>query len=180
MTVEGSSERAPLLASNGTNGSSHRVDDQDRVSIHSTHAIPPHSLPPASRDISPARRWFILSSISVISIITAIGAILVDTSQWEVLEAIICDNVHGPGPHPPSPDGKNPCKDDVVLGQVAQILGWQESVSYIPGLFLSFAFGVVADTYGRRIALGLVLLGLTLTDAAIMIICEFLSSLLSP
>ncbi|KAK5660571.1 hypothetical protein OQA88_13125 [Cercophora sp. LCS_1] len=171
MTGDGNNERTPLLASNGANGSSHRVDDRDTVSIHSVHAIPPNSLPPASRDISPSRRWLILGFVFSISILLGIGGVLVETAQWEVIEGIICDNVHGPGPHPPSNDGKNPCKDEAVAGQVAQIMGWMQSIALLPGLFLSVAFGVIADTYGRRIAMGLAMLGITLSETVIMVIC---------
>lgn len=64
------------------------------------------------------------------------------------------------------------CKVPEVQKEIASVFGWQAFFDGIPSLILALWYGALADRYGRRGVLFLSLLGQTLGQAWVLLICK--------
>ena len=66
-------------------------------------------------------------------------------------------------PYEPIPEDR--CKAPDIQGRLANLRGWDQTLSCIPSVLTAVPYGVVADKYGRKIVMILSLLGLFLSLA---------------
>lgn len=95
--------------------------------------------------------------------------------QMAVYEEIICRNyqatLHGEGNDTLIPPEANPCKSEAVQGELALVIGYQNTFDVVPGLILSLPYGVMSDRWGRRPILYLGILGILLAEIWVRIVC---------
>lgn len=137
-------ETAPLL----------RADSSDSSLSATAHP----STDPNSRR---ATRVVVLVCFVIVAV--DFGYVLSIAPQTEIFESIICARLH-PG------DQKN-CKTPDVQGELALLIGWQETFNQLPGVIFAVPYGLIADSYGRKPVLLLSLIGLILEEASIRLIC---------
>lgn len=94
---------------------------------------------------------------------------LTDLGGNEIIEGIICRMVHGSVDNPLT-DPR--CKDSTVQAQMSRIIGWVYSIATIPCILTTVTWGLAAEKYGRRPVLMLSVLGLTLCNATMLLICR--------
>lgn len=175
-------ERAPLLGPDHRSGGHDANGHHDSANALQAQTAESHTLPPTTLPIAPARRLGIIFLLFSLSMTLAITGVLATTATMQALEDIICRQVHGPGfplPGRDKPSGDDdPCKDDVVLGKLTILLGWDGLFTLLPGLLLSVPYGAAADRYGRVPIFGLVILGVTLKAGWVALVCECIPGLL--
>ncbi|CAI7599947.1 unnamed protein product [Penicillium glandicola] len=95
--------------------------------------------------------------------------------QVAVYEDIICRNyratLHGTGNTTLTPPESNPCKSEAVQGELALVIGYQNTFDVLPGLVLSLPYGVLSDRWGRKPFLYLSMLGILLGEIWVRIVC---------
>ncbi|OQE40910.1 hypothetical protein PENCOP_c005G08128 [Penicillium coprophilum] len=103
------------------------------------------------------------------------GFFMASAPQIAVYEDIICRNyqatLHGAGNDTLTPPGFNPCKSEVVQGELALVIGYQNTFDVVPGLVLSLPYGVLSDHWGRRPIIYLSMLGILLGEIWVRIVC---------
>ncbi|OJZ80075.1 hypothetical protein ASPFODRAFT_148312 [Aspergillus luchuensis CBS 106.47] len=97
-----------------------------------------------------------------------IALILVATPMRPIQEDIICRK-HYPG----ALDANSMCKNDIVQSELSLIKGWEVTFGLLPGMITAVPYGMAAERYGRRLVLGLSLLGITLSQAVDIIVCYY-------
>lgn len=86
----------------------------------------------------------------------------------EVTEEVICWQLH-----PEIRNGSDPlCSGSDVQGELAFINGWSLPFALAPGILTAIPYGLMADTYGRRLVLTLCLVGLSLQQVVELAICK--------
>jgi MFS family permease len=65
------------------------------------------------------------------------------------------------------------CKIEPVQSELAIMLGYKETLDQLPGIFFGVAYGLLADSIGRRPVLLCGMLGLALSGLWIKIVCWF-------
>jgi MFS family permease len=124
-----------------------------------------------SRDVPhppPRHRHYVwvISVCLCAAFLIEIGDVMQRTPLTRVLEDILCQqyyNSTGPmGTQITLPIPEEDCKMPEVQSPLAMLLGWDSTISCIPGLFLALPCGYIADRYGRKIVLLVCLLGLVL------------------
>ncbi|KAJ5970219.1 uncharacterized protein N7479_000137 [Penicillium vulpinum] len=103
------------------------------------------------------------------------GFFMSTAPQMAVYEDIICRNyqatLHGAGNETLSPSEPNPCKSEAVQGELALVIGYQNTFDVIPGLVLSLPYGVLSDHWGRKPLLYLSMSGILLAEIWARIVC---------
>lgn len=102
-------------------------------------------------------------------LLAEIGSTLITTPMSQIQEGIICQSRHS-GILDPSKDIR--CKDGDVQSELSTIQGWDLTFGLVPGLITAVPYGIAADKYGRKVILSLSLFGVTLVQAADMVICK--------
>lgn len=123
-------------------------------------------------------------SIGVLALVCAL-LLLVDVSgflglapQTQIFEDIICQNYYA-GIDKESNQSyvaisdDERCKIEPVQSELAIILGYKETLDQLPGIFFGVAYGLLADSIGRRPVLLCGMLGLALSGLWIKIVCWF-------
>ncbi|KAL4867040.1 hypothetical protein BDV12DRAFT_172074 [Aspergillus spectabilis] len=126
-----------------------------------TPLLPSH-LPPRNRH---QYSWFLFLLCTVV-VTLDFGASLSIAPQTQILENIICHNLH-----PNVAASSSLCKDIDVRSELALITGWKETFDQIPGIILALPYGFMADRIGRKRVVMLSLLGLMMQEVAIRVIC---------
>lgn len=148
MPRAASSERTPLLPDSAG---------------HSSDAAPCVAY---EGEIPPLRRLAIALPYLLVFLAFEIAVSLVAIPMSPIQEVIICRK------HYADVVGADPrCKNEVVQSELSMLKGWEVTFALIPGMVTAVPYGMAADKYGRRLVLGLSLLGLTLSQAADIIIC---------
>ncbi|PWY81815.1 MFS transporter [Aspergillus heteromorphus CBS 117.55] len=102
------------------------------------------------------------------------GAYLSVAPQLQLYESIICQRLH-----PELFDGLLPaapiasCKAADVQGELAVLKGWMSTFDQLPSIILALPYGLMADRVGRKRVMLLGLVGFTLQEVAIRIICWY-------
>jgi hypothetical protein len=121
--------------------------------------------------------WVLLVGLACVLIaIIDMGAFLADAPRTRVYEANIClAHYRDLDPAAIGPDGTVPeklCKVDAVQQRLAAIFGWQDMFDAIPSIFLAIPFGTLADKVGRKWIFTASLIGLELSSAWVLMVCE--------
>ncbi|KAL4971127.1 MFS transporter [Aspergillus stella-maris] len=108
--------------------------------------------------------------VFIVAITIDFGDYLSTAPRTQILENIICHNLH---PDTATASDPNPpiCKDADVQSELALINGWKETFDLLPGIILALPYGVMADRWGRKKVLLLSLLGLVLQEGCLRLIC---------
>jgi hypothetical protein len=91
---------------------------------------------PARSPSSSSKKFLVLVVCSVVLLSVEFGFFMAQAPQTAIFEEIICRN-HGlrsrtaNGPS----DGTDPCKSELVQGELALILGYKETFDVLPGQF---------------------------------------------
>ncbi|KGO74874.1 Major facilitator superfamily domain, general substrate transporter [Penicillium italicum] len=118
----------------------------------------------------------LVSIVCAIFLLSAdFGFFMSTAPQMAVYEEIICRNyqatLHGAGNDTGIPPELNPCKSEAVQGELALVIGYQDTFDVMPGLLLSLPYGVMADRWGRKPLVYLSMLGILLGEIWIRIVC---------
>lgn len=159
-------ERTALLADDANNQQPARAHDEAPTEEAGTEG--------ASADTQLTRKGIVTFAICTLSyFFVVLSASIMQPATAEVVEEIICRRLY-----PDVADGRDPrCKDNLVQGELSFIDGWALPLFLLPGVVTAVPFGILADTYGRRLGIGLCMLGLLLQQGAMFIICMFFSRL---
>ncbi|KAJ9483350.1 hypothetical protein VN97_g10057 [Penicillium thymicola] len=123
-----------------------------------------------SHTIKPSQhpKKLLISIVCVIFLLSAdFGFFMSTAPQMAVYEEIICRDYQATLVPPEA----NPCKSDAVQGELALVIGYQNTFDVLPGLILSLPYGVMSDRWGRRPLLYLSLLGILLGEIWVRIVC---------
>lgn len=104
------------------------------------------------------RRVVVVSFITVL--LTDFAAFFLGAPQTSILEANICSRYYA---HTPDPSNRD-CTVGPIQTELALINQMLNTFNRLPGIFVAIPFGIVADRYGRRPVLVLVILGALLQD----------------
>ncbi|KAJ5458653.1 Major facilitator superfamily domaingeneral substrate transporter [Penicillium sp. IBT 31633x] len=134
-----------------------------------------HTSPPARHP-----KKFLISILCAIFLLAAdFGFFMSSAPQLAVYQDIICRNyqanLHKAGNETLGPPGSNPCKSEAVQGELALVIGYQNTFDVLPGLVLALPYGVLADSWGRKPILYLSVLGIMLGEIWVRIVCLFSS-----
>ncbi|KAK4864022.1 hypothetical protein LT330_010232 [Penicillium expansum] len=131
-----------------------------------------------SHTIKPAQhpKKLLVSIVCAIFLLSAdFGFFMSTAPQIAVYEEIICRNyqatLHGAGNDTLIPPEVNPCKSEAVQGELALVIGYQNTFDVVPGLLLSLPYGVMADRWGRKPLVYLSMLGILLGEVWVRIVC---------
>jgi MFS family permease len=133
-------------------------------------------LPPKKK-----KPWMLLV-VLIFAMITFIdvGAFLAEPPQTRIFEANLCLTYYREeDPSVILDDGSIPeklCKVDIVQQRLASIFGWQEMFNALPGILLAVPYGALSDRIGRKWILAANLVGLELSFAWVLLICEYLQA----
>lgn len=156
------------------------VDDtppSERCAAPTTEATPllrPVSEPQDAADASPPRRQLLRIVLPLVFIlgVVEIAAVCIQAGMAALVEGSLCqrafDDVQ-------DPYGDPRCKDAGIQADLAWILGMENTISVIPGLFVAIPYAVMADRYGPNYVMGLVWVGQFLSEAGHLIVCMYLS-----
>ncbi|KAF3026097.1 hypothetical protein E8E15_005491 [Penicillium rubens] len=118
----------------------------------------------------------LVSIVCAIFLLSAdFGFFMSTAPQMAVYEDIICQNyqatLHGAGNDTLIPSEPNPCKSEAVQGELALVIGYQNTFDVVPGLILSLPYGILSDRWGRKPLLYLSVLGILLGEIWVRIVC---------
>ncbi|KAJ5493690.1 Major facilitator superfamily domain general substrate transporter [Penicillium fimorum] len=118
----------------------------------------------------------LVSIVCAIFLLSAdFGFFMSSAPQIAVYEDIICRNyqatLHRAGNETLTPPVSNPCKSETVQGELALVIGYQNTFDVIPGLLLSLPYGVLSDHWGRKPIVYLSMLGILLGEIWVRIVC---------
>ncbi|KAA8651283.1 hypothetical protein EYZ11_009188 [Aspergillus tanneri] len=119
-------------------------------------------LPPRTR-----HQTRILILVCTVIVAIEIGDYLSTAPQTQILEEIICRNLH------PDASSASICKDTDVQSELALLNGWKDTFSQVPAIILALPFGVMADRVGRKKVALLSILGLMMQEVAMRVICWY-------
>ncbi|TQV92256.1 hypothetical protein V2A60_004543 [Cordyceps javanica] len=134
----------------------------------------PHLLPrpPAATatDAKLPRRSIVVFVVCTLSLfLVMLAASVMEPAASEVVEEIICRGVY-----PDIAGGRDPrCKSNAVQGELSTIDGWSLPLFLVPGIVTAVPYGILADTHGRRLGIGLCMLGMVLQQGAMLVIYAF-------
>ncbi|KAL4795074.1 major facilitator superfamily domain-containing protein [Aspergillus venezuelensis] len=133
---------------------------------HQPEQTPP--FPPSHPEHPNAHKIALL--VFIVAITIDFGDYLSTTPRTQILENIICHNLH---PDTATASNPNPpiCKDADVQSELALINGWKETFDLLPGIILALPYGVMADRWGRKKVILLSLLGMVLQEGCLRLIC---------
>lgn len=127
---------------------------------------------PNTADARLSRRALITFAICALTLFFVIlgGSVMVPAAS-QIGEENICRQFH-----PDIANGTDPrCRDKQVQGELSLIDGVSVPLFLLPGILTAVPYGIFADTYGRRLGIGLSMLGLLLQAGASLMVCEFSS-----
>ncbi|KAJ5100024.1 hypothetical protein N7532_007025 [Penicillium argentinense] len=142
------------------------------ITIHDTPEETPLLATPNSENAQPPnnrlKKLLILVVCGIFILGADFGFFLSTAPQTAIFEQIICRNylVHSRDalnttlPEVPG----NPCKSEVVQGELAIVNGYKDTFEVIPSIILSLPYGVLADHWGRKPVLYLGALGMILGE----------------
>ncbi|KAJ5994791.1 hypothetical protein N7481_001768 [Penicillium waksmanii] len=132
----------------------------------------PNSEPPSNGNNSSSnnngrKKLLILVACGIFILAADFGFFLSQAPQTAIFEQIICrnyllnsrDDVNASLLNSPSED---PCKSELVQGELALINGYKETFDVLPSILLSLPYGVLADHWGRKPVLYLGVVGIIL------------------
>lgn len=146
--------------------------------VTETHSSPGETAPllsptpnsdPASNGNKDRKKLLILVACGIFILAAEFGFYLSQAPQTAIFEQIICrnyllnsrDDVNASLLKFPSED---PCKSELVQGELALINGYKETFDVLPSILLSLPYGVLADHWGRKPVLYLTLVGIILGE----------------
>lgn len=149
------------------------IEQEEEEALLSPTGSPDIALPAASK-----KPWLLLVVlIFTLVAFVDIGAFLSEPPQTRIFEANLCLKYYREeDPSVIKGDGTIPeelCKVDEVQQRLASIFGWQEMFNAIPGLLLAVPFGTLADRIGRKWIFTASLVGIVLSFAWTLLICEY-------
>ncbi|OAA77372.1 Major facilitator superfamily domain, general substrate transporter [Akanthomyces lecanii RCEF 1005] len=155
-------ERTALLADDANNQQPASRADEPPTEATGTEA--------ASTDAKLPRKSIVTFAICTLSyFFVVLSASIMQPATSEVVEEIICQRLYPDVAH-----GRDPrCKDNFVQGELSFIEGWSFPLFLLPGVVTAVPYGILADTYGRRLGIGLCMLGLLLQQGAMLVIYAF-------
>lgn len=110
----------------------------------------------------------VFALVSSIMFLLMLATPLLVTPRMAILEEVICRNFH-----PDVADGTDPrCKDDDVQAELSLIDGWSWAFSLLPGMIMAVPYGILADTYGRRLGFALCMIGTMSEQVGGLLICK--------
>jgi len=130
----------------------------------------------ANQAIIRARR-ITIAICFILRFLFLIGAALIEIPLIQLQETMICDRyrallVVGPGPQPFRSLAYPRCKQEGVQNELSIIRFWAIISQLFPSLIMGIPMGIAADRYGRKVILGLALLGTTLSTCFAVLICK--------
>ena len=138
--------------------------------------------PPPRPQPSTRIYWLPVILCTMILMLIDVGSFLAAAPQLRLFESIICRqyyHTHAPALLPQN--GNVPensmmpeklCKITPVQDAVAQLNGWQALFDNIPGLLFAIPYGVLADTFGRKVVLVMNIAGSSLATAWVLFVCK--------
>ncbi|OJJ03079.1 hypothetical protein ASPVEDRAFT_42597, partial [Aspergillus versicolor CBS 583.65] len=109
---------------------------------------------------------WILILLCIVIVTIDFGSALSAAPQTQILEDIVCRALHRD-----AVISASTCKGADVQSELALINGWKETFDQIPGIIIALPYGFMADRVGRKQVAMLSMLGLTLQEVAVRIIC---------
>ncbi|KAI5865370.1 major facilitator superfamily domain-containing protein [Durotheca rogersii] len=112
-------------------------------------------------------------------LVTGFGSSLLNTPEVRLLEMALCRDYYRTndpsviGPPPLSYVDEENCKVDSIQVELAYIMATRSLLSAIPGIFLTFPYGQLANKIGRRPVVLLGLLGEMLEYFWVILVCYF-------
>ncbi|KAJ5205015.1 uncharacterized protein N7498_005894 [Penicillium cinerascens] len=131
-----------------------------------------HDAPVRSR--SRNSKLLVLIACSTFILAADFGFFMAQAPQTAIFEEIICRHhaIQSRGINA-TIDGVDPCKSELVQGELALILGYRDTFDVLPGILLLLPFGILADRWGRKPVLYLSVLGVLLSETWIRLVCYF-------
>lgn len=118
------------------------------------------SATPHNGGITTRRRFAIAIPYLIVFLTFEIALTLVSVPMSPIQEGIVCRKYY-----PEALNGDPRCKNEIVQAEFSMIKGWQVTFGLLPGMLTAVPYGMAADKYGRKIVLGLSLVGITLSQA---------------
>jgi MFS family permease len=120
----------------------------------------------------------VLALVCILLLLIDISGFLGLAPQTQIFEDIICQNYYDsidkqPNQSYPPISGDERCKIEPIQSELAMILGYKDTLDQLPGIFFGVAYGLLADSIGRRPVLLFGMLGLALSGMWIRIVCLF-------
>ncbi len=109
---------------------------------------------------------WVLFLVCIVIVTIDFGGALSAAPQTQILEDIVCHALHRD-----AVISAATCKGADVQSELALIIGWKETFDQIPGIILALPYGFMADRVGRRQVAMMSMLGLTMQEVAVQIIC---------
>lgn len=142
-----------------------------------------------------SKRLLILVACGILVLTVDFGFFLSQAPQTAVFEQIICRNygLHSHKFANVTADAVNPCKSELVQGELALIQGYKDTFETLPSMFgsvvewcrlftvcagilLSLPYGVLSDHWGRKPVLYLGIVGLILGETWVRLVCTWIAS----
>lgn len=140
---------------------------------------------------SSSKKLLVLGVCCVLILAVDFGFFMASAPQTAIFEEIICRN-HGLQSRASNgtSGGVDPCKSELVQGELALVLGYKDTFDVLPGEFgifrdcifvpaadgigilLSLPFGILSDRWGRKPVLYLSCVGLILSEAWVRAVCK--------
>jgi len=151
--------------------------EQSEVPVETESLLPLLELVDSPSSVPPKKPWLLLAVLICAMIaIVDMGIFLANPPQTRIFEANLCLGYYREtDPSAIPTDGIIPeklCKGDVVQQRLASIFGWQDMFDAMPGIFLAVPYGTLADKVGRKWVFIASLVGMLLSFAWALMICE--------
>ena len=121
-------------------------------------------------------RWKVFVLVLGLFVTVNVSMTLQEPPRTRLFESIYCRDFYQSNDPGRIGDGgfidEQDCKIDAVQSQVALLKGWLEFFNFLPGIFLAAPFGVLADKYGRKWLLVMVMTAFWLESVWIYVVCK--------
>lgn len=132
----------------------------------------PNSEPAQHNTNNGAKKLLILVASGIFILAADSGLFLSQAPQTAIFEQIICRNylLHSRDAWNATED---PCKSEVVQGELAIVNGYKDTFEVLPSIILSLPYGVLADNWGRKPVLYLGFLGILLGELWVRLVAAW-------
>lgn len=125
-----------------------------------------------------AKKLLILVACGFFVLAADFGFFMSQAPQTTIFEQIICRNYLLHSRDDVNTDlydssARDPCKSEIVQGELAIINGYKDTFDVLPSIILSLPYGVLADHWGRKPVLYLGALGIVLGELWVRLVAAW-------